>query len=886
MFKYLLLSVFSILLLSCGGPPKEEITIGFSQCLSNDAWRQVMNSEIYTEAHLIDDKNIEILYRTAKGSNLRQVEQIKELISLGVDVLIVSPNEAAPLTDVVTSAYESGIPVIVIDRNINSREFTSFIGGNNFEVGILAGTMALNKLDERGIETGKILQVTGLPGSSPAEQRQNGFSQNIRNNSSHEIEILHADWQEETAYRKLDSLYENSEADYDLIFAHNDEMANAAYRVAKKFSKDPLILGVDGLTTENGGVAMVLNDQIDGTISYPTGGNLAVRLALDILEGAQVEKFNYLNTFAIDSRNAETLMNEGRRLQDQKEKLRSLIERNDDLNFNLERQTEFIYLSLILIFLLLLTSGTIFYFFYHKNRANKLLLDKQDVIDNQNQYIRKQRDHLLTTVKKMEELTELKTNFFTNISHEFKTLLTVVKLDIDKLNATDSRIHHLRNNITKLTKTLNQLLHFQKVENSDYPVNFEYGDIGRLIREIVENFRTSAESKGLLLKMDTPPVYCDFDRDIMEKILTNIVHNAIKYTEEGEIRIELSKAGDLTRIKIRDTGIGIPEHEKSKIFERFEHSSISDFTEDSSGIGLDFSMNLILMQDGNIEVESTEGEGSEFIVTFPTRQRSVPPVDVSGSLENAEKLKPKILIVEDTDQIRLRMKEILQGDYQIIEAADGLEGYEKTCYHNPDLIITDLLMPKLDGIEFSQKVFSNPVTMGIPIILLSAVNSDESIIRGYKIGADDYITKPFNPETLKARVRNLLEKRTASREKDFEGLEQIKSAGDKDAMFLNKIKEIVFENISNQDFKIDEVVSKVGMSRSKFYRKLKNITGISPVNYLRKIKLEYAAQVILKSDHTISEVAYLSGFSDVKYFTKCFLKEFKEYPSEYRKKFQ
>lgn len=884
--KFIIMLLFFAVFSGCASSEKEEITIGFSQCLSNDAWRQVMNSEVFTEANLIDDKNIEILYRTADGNNQKQIEQIEELVSRNVDVLIISPNEATPLTDIVSRTYKKGIPVIVVDRNINSNDFTAFIGGNNFEVGISAGTMALNKLEERRIDSAKILQITGLPGSSPAEQRLNGFNQNISNNSRHFVEVLPADWHEETAYIKLDSLFKSSESNYDLIFAHNDEMAHAAYRVTRKHSLDPIILGVDGLITENGGVPMILDNQIDGTISYPTGGDLAVRTAMDILQGKSVEKYNYLNTFAIDARNAETLFYEGMRLQNQKDKLRNLIERNDDLNLNMERKNDVIYLSMILIFLLLLTSGTVFYFFYHKNRANKLLLTKQEVIDNQNQYIRKQRDHLLTAVKKMEELTEVKTNFFTNISHEFKTLLTVLKLDIDKLNTSDFTAHHLRTNVTKLTKTLNQLLHFQKVENPDYPVNFEYGNISHLVKEIAENLRPSAESKNLVMEVKAPNVYCDFDRDIMEKILINIIHNAIKYTESGTVKIDLIKEEDLIKIKVIDTGIGIPEDEKTKIFERFEHSSISDFSVDSSGIGLDFSMNLILMLEGNIEVESTEGEGSIFTVTLPVKQKLVKGIDVSDTLQNAKNLKPKVLVVEDTLQIRERVREILASDYNILEAEDGMEGYEKACYHNPDLIISDLLMPRMDGIEFSQKVFSNPVIMGTPLILLSAVSSDDSIIRGYKIGADDYITKPFNPDTLRARVKNLLEKRTASKSKLKTGIDTVQSTGEKDDVFLNQIKEIVFENITNQNFKIDEVVKRVGMSRSKFYRKVKEITGLSPVNFLRKIKLEYAAQVILKSDNTISEVAFQAGFSDVKYFTKCFLKEFEIYPSEYRKKFQ
>ena len=841
-----------------------------------------MNSEIFTEADLINDKDVNIIYRTAHGDNEVQIQQIKELMDEDIDLLIVSPNEAAPLTEIVSQVYKKGIPVIIVDRNINSNDFTAFIGGNNFDVGVAAGTMAINKLRERNLDSARILEITGLPGSSPAEQRHQGFFKNISNTSSYSIHILNADWHEETAYFKLDSLYSTGIEGYDLIFAHNDEMAHAAHRVTRRFPGNPIIIGVDGLITDRGGVPMVLENKIDATISYPTGGDIAVRTAIDIIEGREVVKYNYLNTFPIDARNAETLLYEGARLQTQKEKLRELIGRYDNLYLNVARKNVLIFIFSVLIVLLLLSSGVIFYSLSQKNKANRLLINKQEVIDNQNRYIKKQRDHLLSAVKKMEELTEVKTSFFTNISHEFKTLLTILKLDIEKLDTKNTTVHHLRNNVTKLTRTLNQLLHFQKVESPDYPVNFEYGDISNVITDIAENLRPSAEKKGLDFRVEAGKVFCDFDRDIIEKTVRNILHNAIKYTREGSVVLRLSREEELVKIEVEDTGIGIPEDEKHKIFERFEHSSISDFSEDSSGIGLDFSMNLILMHEGNIEVESHPGKGSVFSVTFPVKQKAVSRLKEEATLPGVCDLKPKVLVVEDSDQIRHRICEILGNDYRMIEARDGVEGYEQTKYHTPDLIISDLLMPNMDGLEFSQKIFENPGTMGIPFILLTAVNTDESIIKGYKIGVDDYVTKPFNPETLKARVKNLFEKRFKVKD-PVAGTESI---GDKDSTFLNRIKEITYENITCEDFKIEQVATELGMSRSKFYKKLKDITGLSPVKYLRKAKLEYGARLILKSDNTISEIAYQSGFSDVKYFTKSFVTEFGLYPTEYRKKFQ
>ncbi|MCM4160946.1 substrate-binding domain-containing protein [Antarcticibacterium flavum] len=882
MNKWKLLGLILLLITGCTSSKKETINIGFSQCLSDDEWRIVMNSEIFTEADLINDRDVNIIYRTAHGDNEVQIQQIKELMEQPIDLLIVSPNEAAPLTDIVSRVYKMGIPVIVVDRNINSSDFTSFIGGNNLDVGITAGTIALNMLSEKNKDSARILQITGLPGSSPAEQRFNGFLQSVRNNSSHGVDVLNADWHEETAYYKLDSLYRERTEGYDLIFAHNDEMAHAAYRVTRNFDMDAMIIGVDGLITERGGVPMILDNKIDATISYPTGGDIAVRTALNILDGREVDKYNYLNTFPVDSRNAETLYYEGIRLQNQKEKLRELIGRYDHLYLNVERKNVLIFVFSVFTILLLLSTAVIFYFLSQKNKANRLLLNKQEVIDNQNRYIKKQRDHLLSAVKKMEELTEVKTSFFTNISHEFKTLLTILKLDIEKLDASNNTVHHLRNNVTKLTRTLNQLLHFQKVESPEYPVNFEYGDISIIIHEITENLRPSAEKKGLGFNVDAQRLFCDFDRDIIEKAVRNILHNAIKYTREGEISLRLFSEENLVIIEIEDTGIGIPEDEKQRIFERFEHSSISDFSEDSSGIGLDFSMNLILMHEGNIEVESQPGKGSVFTVKIPVRQKNSVVKSKETVVALSKEKRPRILIVEDSEQIRQRLCEILKQEYEVIEAGDGIEGYEQAKYYSPDLIISDLLMPKMDGLEFSQKIFQNPGTMGIPFILLTAVNTEESIIKGYKIGVDDYITKPFNPETLRARVRNLFEKRL----KVKDPVAGTNSPGDKDALFLNRIKEITYENITSENFKIEQVAEELGMSRSKFYKKLKEITGLSPVKYLRQAKLEYGARLILKTDNTISEIAYQSGFSDVKYFTKSFVKEFGQYPTEYRKNFQ
>ena len=857
---------------------KEEIVIGFSQCLADD-WRTAMNEEIFTEASLVEDKNIKIEFRVANGNNKVQQKQIEELVALGVDVLMVSPNESEPLTQIISQVYQQGIPVVVIDRNIASDDYTVFIGADNHEVGKNAGKLALQKLENN--PSPKILEITGSMRSSPAIHRQKGFRETVKAN----YEMIDANWLHKTAETKLDSLLTANPISYDLIYCHNDEMALAAHIITQKHRINPIILGVDGLSTPNGGLAMVLENQIDGTVLYPTGGDLAIEKAIEIVENKNVKKNYTLESFAIDQNNAYTLYYEGKRLNEQKSKLGKLIQQYNTLNYNLSNKNDLILMFSILSFLLFASIAFAIYFIFQKNEANKLLKNKQLVIDEQNKHIIEQRDHLLNAVRKMEEMSEIKSQFFMNISHDFKTLLTLIKLDIDNLPENTSQISHLRTNTNKLTKTLNRLLHHKEIRNSDKNLDFEYGNIAPLIEEVCNNFEPSATEKGLELKTELPIVNCDFNAEIIEKVLTNILHNAIKYTEKGQIFVQLYTLNNLVKISVEDSGIGVPEEEQKKIFERFEHSSISEFTEDSSGIGLNASMDWMMAHNGFIELNSRKGHGSNFIISFPKKQQNTSDLSIESTLEKAKTLKPKILLVEDNDQIRQRIASILHPTYNVVQATNGKEGYEQAIYHLPKLIVTDLLMPEMDGLEFCQKVFANPSTASTPVIILSAVDTQSSIVKGYRIGADDYITKPFGTEELLERINNLIKKRESAKSPIIPQ-NAIKTISESDQNFLLKIKEITFENIANPDFKIDDIVSELNMSRSKFYKKVKELTGDSPVKLLQKIKMEFAANLILKTDYTIAEVAYNSGFSDVKYFTKCFLKEFKIYPSEYKNQFQ
>jgi signal transduction histidine kinase/CheY-like chemotaxis protein/AraC-like DNA-binding protein len=840
-----------------------------------------MNNEIFTEADLIVSHNVNVLYKDAKADNLLQIKQVEELVNNGIDVLMISPNESEPLTPIVESVRARGIPVVVIDRRISSENFDAFIGGNNLSVGRLAGEMSVDLLLEKDIRSPKILSVTGLEGSSPAQERQFGFEEVLSANQL-DTDVVKSDWKKQTARKLLDSINKINYKYYDLIFAHNDEMASSASEIYSNSTKKPIIIGVDGLATNGGGLEMVINNKIDGTVSYPPSGAKALRLAFDLALGKSVNKYNYENIFKIDQRNASTLYNEALRVRSQQQKLKSLIENYDSLSLDIEEKNQVILWISILSGLLFISVWLSFFFLYQKNRANNLLRTKQEVINHQNKEISQNRDQLISALKQMEEMSEMKTQFFSNISHEFKNLLALMSLDLDKVVADSSTKSRLTRYLSMINSNLNRLLSYKNLNSDEYPIELKYGDLSETVKEVAMNFKLSIEAKKLKFNVEAPPVFTDYDADVIQKVLSNIISNAIKYTKKGSISIRLFEDDKLIYITIADTGIGIPENEIPKIFERHKRSSLSGEDKDSYGIGLHFCKSLISLMNGKITVSSKLNKGSAFTISLP----------VKPELENLQKKthkeidksKPTVFIAEDNPHILARIVQILEENYNVLFENNGIDAYKQINYHHPDIVISDILMPGMDGIQLCQKLFDNPSTINIPVLLLSAVQGDEIRTQGYKTGADAFLSKPFSSETLLSRVENLLKKSIKTKTTSKISV-QVNSKSDEDNKFLTAISDYLYENISEYNFKIEDLLSELGMSRSKFYRKLKSLTKLSPNDYIRKIRLDYASQILIKADFSIAEVAYKVGFTDVKYFSKIFKKEFNVTPSEYRDKF-
>ena len=902
--KKIALLFIAYLISGCMNPtPKNYVfTIGFSQCMADDAWRKIMNDEIRRELSFYPDYDLNLLYRDAHYSTSNQKAQIKELLEHQVDLLIVSPNEAEPLTELIDSIYNLGIPVIIIDREINSSNFTAYVGAENIDIGREAGKYTAELLKGNG----KVVEITGLRSSTPAMERSQGYYESL--SKYPKIEILRTfegKWVPSEVYILKDSLLPVLNT-CDLVYVHNDPMAKAVKELTETLLNDPVILGIDGLNIVGGGVEMVLNDLIDATFWYPTGGDVAIQTAIKILTGEEFQKYNYLRTFRIDETNAETIFLQGHRITEQTEKIDKQREQIGELSGLIEKQNTFLFLTTIVITLLFLLAGLIAFFLYQKNRVNQQLNRKNKTIEHQNQTIVDQRDNLIQMAKVAEEATEMKIRFFTNISHEFRTALSLISHPAKKLTETNQDttksedIETIWKNTERLLRLSDELLNFREIDKNKYQVEFVRNDLALFIKELIPNFELAARQKHIHIKNDFPlTLMADFDRRIIEKVLVNIVTNAIKYSaKDSNINIEVKEMEGTVLITVSDTGKGINKEELPFIFDRFYR--VKQSTEGNkvsgTGIGLALSKELVQLHGGRINVNSSPEQGTQFIIKIPRYHHSVPEIeDHASDMPDIASLEPivvnkdiKVLVVEDNIEIRKVIVEIIEKYFTVISAGDGNDGLCKVQDEHPDIVVSDILMPKMDGIELCRQVKSNPSTSATPIILLTAIDSDESKIKGFDIGADAYLTKPFNELLLLTRISGLIKSQQRFKDKlgVFSFLDHKIENNIEEQEFIDNCLTVIYDYIDETNLTLDVIAEKVFVSRSTLNRRIKEITGRKPVDFLKKAKLNYAAQLLLKSSLNVNEVSWKSGFSDAKYFSRQFQQEFNCLPSKFKAEFE
>ena len=878
---------------------EKTIVIGFSQCTMGDEWRKTMVEEMQREISFYRDYNITLIIKDAKDNNDQQIKDIQDLIIQGIDLLIVSPNEAIQLTSTVEDVFENGIPVIVIDRKINSSKYTAYIGADNLSIGNEAGYFAIELLKGKG----NILEITGLIGSTPAIERSKGFHEIIdKYPEIHTTKIVEGAWLEEKTMKITDSLFYNY-ADFNLVFAHNDFMAYATSLSAKKHNIKSYIIGVDGLNTPKGGVNMVLEGYIDGTILYPTGGDKAIQLALDILTGKQYEKNTNLSTYRIDKTNARTIWLQGEQIRLQQEKIDNQVSQLDTLSFSLKRQNTFLLLTNIIILLLITIVFIVFISLRNKNKLNKALDAMNKTIKTQNTIITKQRDDSMNLLIIAEEAKETKMRLFTDISHEFRSVVTLITNPINSLIASIKdetvikKLEIIQRSSERLKRLSEEILKFRKIDENKYQLKFYSSNIAKFILNIVETFHQQAGLKDIKLLTEIPQeIYAEFDLEVVEKVMCNLLSNALKYTNEyGTITISLKFEDSKICIKVSDTGRGIPGNELPFLFNRFYKVSNSErvSTNEGTGIGLALCKELIQIHNGQINVYSYENQGTTFFVTIPQFHlivdrdqvvKSAKPIGVKlEPFQNHNKEKT-VLIVEDNPDLLDVISDIIGKAYNVITAFDGKEGLVQLKAESPDIIVSDILMPNMDGIQMCMEIKKNPGSCHIPVILLTALDSQETALKCFDIGADAYITKPFNEFLLLSQIKNLIDSREKLKVAFYPSVFEkniFKTKDTSDKEFINKCVDIIYENIENESFNLDDLGAKMNISRSSLYRKVREISDLKPVIFIRKVRLNYAAKLLLTKNIPINEIAWRSGFSDPKYFSKCFLQEFGCYPKNY-----
>lgn len=910
--QWILTFLCFIMLLLCDSCTHKEhqFFIGVSQC-SEDEWRGQMNKEIKREVLFYPGTQLEI--RTAKDNNLHQIEDIKYFIHKKVDLLIVAPNEADAITPVIEQAFDAGIPVVLVDRKIRSNKYTAYVGANNYEIGKQVGNYIINRLHGKG----NIIEITGLHGSTPAVERHKGMMESLKN--APEIKIIasaDAGWFKDKAENLLDSILAHH-TDIDLVFAQNDRMAIGAFQAAaaQGREKDILFVGIDAVAGKGFGIESVAGGEMDATFIYPTGGDNVVQTAMAILQGKPYDKEINLSTALVDKSNARIMQMQTEHISQLDYKIELLNGQLDAYFMRYSAQRMFLYACILILVLTAILLVFVVRAFWIKNRMNTELSKQKAQLETQ-------RDQLIDLSRQLEEATHAKLSFFTNVSHDFRTPLTLIADPINQLMESNhctpqeqTLLNVVHKNVTILLRLINQILDFRKFENGKLEINFSQFNAAQSICEWAESFRSLSYRKhihfNITVTEHTEEYVLTADAEKLERILYNLLSNAFKFTpENGQIEIILStfrrEDSPWLKLSVSDTGKGMSPEHIQHIFERFYQI---DIHHTGSGIGLALAKAFTEMHHGQIRVESIKDKGTTFIVEIPmtqpdfhneqTTNKIIPEslkegavldadsnMGSSESEENTDENLPTVLIIDDNQDVRNYIRFLLQQQYDIVEAENGLEGVKLALKYVPDAIICDAMMPVMDGMECCRKLKTEMQTSHIPVIMLTAYTMDEQKIKGYECGADSYLTKPFNGKILKARLQNLIENhlRLQNFFTDQTGMTSKPQLNEADKGFVDKLRKEIEERLSNPDTNVENLGAALGFSRVQLYRKTKALTGYAPNELLRIARLKKAASLLAATEKSIAEVTYEVGFSSPSYFTRCFKEFFGESPTDYLKR--
>lgn len=717
--KYIILYVILLLLVFVSCSDRRTV-IGVSQC-SDDLWRQKVNREIKIGQYQY--KNVDVVFASADNNGQRQARQIDSLVKAKVDLLVVAPSDVKTVAPAIERAYRAGIPVILYDRMIESTHYTAYIGTDNVAIGKEVADYLAHQLQGRGT----VVEITGERGSTPVADRHRGFMQGMKAFPQIQVVTLEGDWNLAGA-KKLMRQYMDAGKPVDAVFGHNDAEAWGAQQAAKEKNREKqmLFVGIDGLPGENQGVDLVAKGVMTASYIYPTKGEAIVPLAMNILQGKPYKRMNYFQSALVTAENAKLIDMQYKEIEGQTADLNTIYSSINEY-MKMYRWQKIISILAVAVVLLLL----IMIFYRRKVRREKEKLNEQ-----------------------RKQMADDKIAFFTNVSHQLRTPLTLVSGPLNRLMQAD--------NYTEEQKMLLQV------------VSRNVGQLETLTADVL-NFKEQVDA----MNQASADEACE--KELSQHVLRDSRHQ------------------------------------------------------------------MLLQQD--VEELST------------------------------------ILIVDDNEDIRSYLRVLLAGQYYVIEASDGQNGLRLAKESVPDLIVSDVMMPVMDGLTFCSKIKEDEVTSHIPVILLTARSEESQRIEGYEHGADAYITKPFSDHLLLVRISNLLQARRQRKNdeaKQMLSAEDIQTDEPGERMFLERFKKAAKSHIGDANLRMDDLGSELSLSKVQMYRKVKALTGKTPAEVLREMRMQKAYSLLKQTDKTISEVAAEVGFAIPGYFSACFKKQFGINPTELR----
>ncbi len=882
---------------SCSFQQEHQYRIVFLQCC-HDEWRDVMNSEMRRELAFHPEIKLDIV--DSYSSTEKQIEQIKDLAKQKIDLLIITPNEAKPLTAVIEEIYRSGIPVIFVDRKTDSNQYSAFIGADNYEIGKTAGQFIASKFKGRGNIVEIELELT----SSPATERNRGFNDAIAAFPNlKKVETLETRNGEYDINRHLPRML-NKHPETNIIFAHTDYLAVTAYQTAKKLgkAKDLFFVGIDAIPVTKG-MQDVKKGVLNATLLYPTGGAEAIQTAVKILKKQAYAKENKLLTNVITADNVDIMLSQIQKIKEQQVEIERETIKINELNKTYSSQRNRLYF-ISALFTIVVVLGTFLYFLLQEKQQSNRILEEQNVA------ILEQKNEIEKVSLLAQKATEDKMRFYSYISHEFKTPLSLILTPTEDLlhrkstdvKETHNTLHLINKNANRLLRLVDQFLEMRKLDAGKMELEIAQNDLVAFIRDIVQDFNVIAKQKQIDLQFISPfkELSLGFDAGKLDKVMFNIISNAFKYTPQGGlIHVSILKNINKIEINITDNGVGMNPEEKAHAFDLFYRGNKNISL--GTGLGLALSQEFVALHGGDIKIHSEKEKGTTFRITLPILESNqiledspamvstlgatqFDDEDIPYVISNNTKytFENTIILIEDNHDLNQFLNQKLEKNFNVVASQNAEQGWLDILSYIPDIIICDVMLPGMDGFALTQQVKSDFRTSHIPVILLTAKSQIESQIEGTKAGADDYILKPFNQQLLEEKLKGLVENRDRIRRRFSNEVINPSQLQKGERRFLLEFEALIEKNIKDSSLSVEKLSQELGMSRVQLFRKISALTNKNVTDYIAEFKLQKAKILLKEQEKNIAEIAYELGFSTPSYFTTFFKQKTDKTPSEWR----